>query len=137
MDHNIFYQNLISIPVISFLFAVLFKWFFSYLSTWKILFKKAFSSGGMPSVHSAVVASLTTWIALKHWVWSDLFAICLGFTVIIIYDAINIRYEAWLHASAINKLSWEKFNEHLWHLPSEAFVWSMLWIFIALVLFYI
>jgi len=88
----------------------------------------------MPSVHSAVVTSLTTAVALKTWIHSDLFAICLGFTVIIIYDAINIRYEAGLHAIAINKLLWEKFKEKLWHLPSEAFAGSVLGIIIATIL---
>lgn len=137
MEYNFFYSHVISIPAISFLVSVFFKWFFYYLNHWKIEFKKALSSWGMPSVHSAVVTALTTRVAFKYWVWSDLFAICLGFTVIIIYDAINIRYEAWLHASAINKLLWEKFKEHLWHLPSEAFAWSMVWILVALILFYI
>jgi len=48
----------------------------------------------MPSVHSSVVVSLATAFALKHGVHSDTFAIVMGFTVIIIYDAINVRYEA-------------------------------------------
>lgn len=137
MDFNIFYSHLISIPTIAFFMAVLIKWLSFYYNTWKINLKKALSSWWMPSVHSAVVTSLTTAIALKYWVSSDLFAISLWFTVIIIYDAINIRYEAWLHAWAINKLLWEKFKEHLWHLPSEAFAWSLLWVISALFLFYI
>ena len=103
----------------------------------KFNIKKALGSGGMPSVHSAVVTSLTTAVALKYWVSSDLFAISLGFTVIIIYDAINIRYEAGLHAVAINRLIWEKFKESLGHLPSEAFAGSVLGIVTALFLFYI
>jgi len=48
----------------------------------------------MPSAHSAVVVSLTTAIALQHGIDSDFFAIAMSFTVIILYDAINIRYEA-------------------------------------------
>jgi acid phosphatase family membrane protein YuiD len=62
----------------------------------------------------------------------------LAFTMIIIYDAINVRFEAGLHASAINQHLWEKkFKESLGHLPSEAFAGSVLWIFIAFVLFYV
>jgi acid phosphatase family membrane protein YuiD len=62
----------------------------------------------------------------------------MAFTVIIIYDAINVRFEAWQHAIAINKSLWEKkFKESLWHLPSEAFAWSLLWIIVALLLYYI
>jgi len=57
----------------------------------------------MPSVHSSVVVSLATAFAIKYGVQSDLFAIVMAFTVIIIYDAINVRFEAGLHAEAINK----------------------------------
>jgi acid phosphatase family membrane protein YuiD len=48
----------------------------------------------MPSAHTAVAVSLTTAIAIKHGIWSDLFAISMAFTIIIIYDAINVRFEA-------------------------------------------
>jgi uncharacterized protein len=48
----------------------------------------------MPSVHSALVVSITTAIAIKYGIASDLFAIALSFTVIILYDAINVRFEA-------------------------------------------
>lgn len=136
MEYNFFYLNLITIPMIAFIVWIITKWLFVF-SSWKFSVKKAISSWWMPSVHSVVVASLSTAVALKYWILSDLFAISLWFSVIIIYDAINIRYEAWLHAWAINKLLWEKFKESLWHLPSEVFVWSILWIIIALFLFYI
>jgi len=89
----------------------------------------------MPSVHSSVVVSLAAAFAIKYWVQSDLFAIVMAFTVIIIYDAINVRFEAGLHAEAINKAMWEKrFKESLGHLPSEAFAGSILGILVAIVL---
>lgn len=99
MEFNIFYSHLISIPSMA-LIAVIIKWISSMYESGKFNIKGSWS-GWMPSVHSAVVTSLTTAVALKYWISSDLFAISLGFTVIIIYDAINIRYEAWLHAVAI------------------------------------
>ncbi len=135
MEHNFFYQNLIFIPSIAFILAVIIKGFSSKLKIGTFNMRRALSSGWMPSVHSAVVTSLTTAVGLKLWVWHDLFAVCLGFTVIIIYDAINVRYEAWLHATAINKLVGEKFKEQLWHKPSEAFAGSLLWIFTAFVIY--
>jgi acid phosphatase family membrane protein YuiD len=62
----------------------------------------------------------------------------MAFTVIIIYDAINVRFEAGQHAVAINESLWEKkFKESLWHLPSEAFVWSLLGLVVALILYLI
>jgi len=136
---NIFYEYLILVPAIAFVVSAFVKGFLSWFVSGVFSLRDALASGGMPSVHSAVVTSLTTAVALKHGIGSDFFAISLGFTVIIIYDAINIRYEAGLHAVAINKLklSGEKFKESLGHLPSEAFAGSMLGILISLGLYYI
>jgi acid phosphatase family membrane protein YuiD len=62
----------------------------------------------------------------------------MAFTGIIIYDALNVRFEAGLHASTINDFLWEKrFKESLWHLPSEAFVWSILGIIVAVILSFV
>jgi len=136
--YNFFYSHLILIPAIAFILTVFLKGFFTWLYTGRINISKALGSGWMPSAHSAVVVSLATAIAIKYWINSDLFAITMAFTGIIIYDALNVRFEAGLHASTINDFLGEKrFKESLWHLPSEAFVWSLIWIFIAVVLKYI
>lgn len=134
---NSFYNNIIIVPVISFIVTVLIKWILIRIKSGKVDINKSLWSWWMPSVHSSVVVSLVTAIALKNSLNSDLFAIAMTFTVIIIYDAINVRFEAWLHASAINKSIWEKrFKESLWHLPSEAFAWSLIGIGVALVLYF-
>lgn len=135
MENNIFYSNIILIPFISFALSVFLKWFILKITTWEWNNTRAFWSWWMPSAHSSVVVSLATAMAIKHWVSSDYFAIAMAFTVIIIYDAINVRFEAWLHASAINESIWEKrFKESLWHLPSEAFAGSLIWIIVAIIL---
>lgn len=136
---NIFYENnIILVPAVAFMITVFLKWIYVKISTWKIDLSKALWSWGMPSVHSAVVVSLATAIAIKYGIHSDLFAIAMTFTVIIIYDAINVRFEAGQHAIAINESIWhKKFKESLWHLPSEAFAWSILWIVVAVCLYYI
>jgi len=132
---NFFYSHLILIPLFAFFLSVFLKWFFVWLFTGRIDLSKALWSWWMPSAHSAVVVSLATAVAIKYWVDSDLFAITMAFTGIIIYDALNVRFEAGLHASTINDFLWEKrFKESLWHLPSEAFAWSMLWIIVAVLL---
>ena len=138
MEFNFYYQHLLLIPSITFVITVIIKWFFVKLKTWKIDISKALWSWWMPSVHSSVVVSLATAMAIKFWIASDEFALAMTFTVIIIYDAINVRFEAWQHAAAINKSLWEKkFKESLWHLPSEAFAWSILGIIIAVIIFYV
>lgn len=140
VELNLFYTNLLFlIPGIAFIVASALKWILIRIYTWKTLnVVDFFWSWWMPSWHSAIVTSLTTAVAIKNWIFSDEFAITIAFTVIIIYDAINVRYEAWKHAKAINNILWKKkFNESLWHLPSEAFAWSLVWIITAIVLYFL
>ncbi len=138
MEFNFFYEHLLLVPAITFVITVLLKWLFVKLKTWEVDVSKALWSWWMPSVHSSVVVSLATAVAIKYWIQSDLFAIAMTFTVIIIYDAINVRFEAGQHAAAINLSLWEKkFRESLGHLPSEAFAWSIVWIIIAVLIKFI
>lgn len=126
------------IPGVAFIATVIFKLFFFKLTTWKWKFDSALWSWWMPSAHSAVMTSLATAIAIKYWTNSDLFAITITITVITIYDAVNVRYQAWLHAKALNKLlDKNKYNESLGHLPSEAFAGWILWILVAIILYFV
>lgn len=136
MELNVYYDNLILVPAIAFVITVFIKGLVVRFKTGKIDISRAVWSGGMPSVHSSVVVSLTAALALKYGFNSDYFALAMAFTVIIIYDAINVRFEAGQHAAAINDSLWEKrFKESLWHLPSEAFAGSITWILVAVWLF--
>ena len=108
MDLNIYYENLILVPAVAFVVTVFLKWISIKIKTGKLDLAWALWSWWMPSVHSSVVVSLATAVAIKHGINSDLFAISMAFTVIIIYDAINVRFEAWQHAIAINESIWEK-----------------------------
>jgi len=133
-----FYDHLILVPAIAFVISVIIKGIISIIKKGKLDLSIALWSGWMPSAHTAVAVSLTTAIAIKNTIWSDLFAISMAFTIIIIYDAINVRFEAGLHASALNKYIGEaRFREKLWHLPSEAFAGAVLWMFVAIVLYYV
>ena len=93
-------------------------------------------SGGMPSVHSALVTSLSTAIGIKYGIFHDMFLICLVFSTIIIYDAINVRFEAGLHAKALNSIMMEEqiLNESIGHRPEEALAGSIVGIIVAMVL---
>ncbi|XP_048233566.1 uncharacterized protein LOC8263522 isoform X2 [Ricinus communis] len=57
-----------------------------------------FASGGMPSSHSALCTALTTSVALCHGVADSLFPVCLGFSLIVMYDAIGVRRHAGMQA---------------------------------------
>nr|XP_012569586.1 uncharacterized protein LOC101510355 isoform X2 [Cicer arietinum] len=59
------------------------------------------SSGGMPSSHSALCTALTTSVAICHGVADSLFPVCLGFSLIVMYDAIGVRRHAGIQAQKI------------------------------------
>lgn len=64
----------------------------------------AFSTGGMPSSHTAGVAALTTSIGILEGVGSNAFAIAFVFSIIIMFDASGVRRHAGEQAVVLNKL---------------------------------
>ncbi len=61
-------------------------------------------SGGMPSGHSAAMSALTTCIGMLAGFSSGLFALALAVTLVIIYDAIHVRYAVGVQGQALNQL---------------------------------
>lgn len=62
------------------------------------------ASGGMPSSHSALCTALTTSVALCHGVADSLFPVCLGFSLIVMYDATGVRRHAGMQAEVRSNL---------------------------------
>jgi acid phosphatase family membrane protein YuiD len=52
----------------------------------------------MPSSHSALCTALTASVALCHGVRDALFPVCLGFSLIVMYDATGVRRHAGMQA---------------------------------------
>ncbi|KAG0613558.1 hypothetical protein M758_6G111800 [Ceratodon purpureus] len=75
---------------------------------WKMLV----GSGGMPSSHSALCVGLTTAVALCHGVGDSLFPVCLGFTLIVMYDAAGVRRHAGRQAEVLNMIVEDLFQGH-------------------------
>ncbi|GAA5514815.1 hypothetical protein Dcar01_03576 [Deinococcus carri] len=61
-------------------------------------------TGGMPSSHSAMVAALTTGIALEFGLGSPLFAASAVFALIVMYDATGVRHSSGVQARLLNEL---------------------------------
>lgn len=101
---------------------------------------KMLGSGGMPSAHSTFVVSILTAMGIKHGITSDYFTISLVFAIIVIYDAMNIRYQSGLHAKAINKMNSHEdysLNESLGHTPLEAFAGGLVGLTTAAILMFL
>lgn len=112
----------------------------TYLTKEKIDFTLAFTTGGMPSSHGATVTALATSVFL-HEGLSTAFVISLFFAVIVMVDAIGVRFETGRQGMVLNRLmkkhkvDEDTFNEHVGHTPLQVLVGALLGCFLAF-LFY-
>ncbi|WP_430784585.1 divergent PAP2 family protein [Virgibacillus flavescens] len=116
----------------------------------------AFSTGGMPSSHSAAVTALSTGVGIVDGVTSTTFAVACVFSIIIMFDASGVRRQAGEQAVILNQLTkdfnhfvegakgWNKkpelekrkeLKELLGHQPIEVFFGGLSGIVIAFLLY--
>lgn len=107
---------------------------------------RMWETGGMPSSHSAAVTSLATCVGILDGFKSVEFAICVIFSIIIMYDAAGIRRAAGKHAGILNslmeimkerehiKIKQTQLKELLGHEPIEVIAGAILGIVIALLM---
>ena len=102
------------------LIAVLIAWLLAqslkvpifYLQKHRWNWALMFSTGGMPSSHSALIVSAAASIGFNIGLNSPLFALAVAIAMIIVYDATGIRRQAGLHAQKINILIDELLKGH-------------------------
>ena len=63
------------------------------------------SAGGFPSAHSAFVTALTVSIGVRSGLGTDVFAVALVFSLIVIYDAYRLRGHVQALARRVNQLA--------------------------------
>lgn len=73
--------------------------------------ERLFGSGGMPSSHSATVCALTTASGIKYGVGSFEFAVSFVLSMIVMYDAMNVRMETGKQAKLLNRVFFENILE--------------------------
>ncbi len=105
-----------------------------------------FSSGGMPSSHSALITSITLSIGLIYGFDSPVFALAFAIAMIVVYDAAGVRREAGRHAEKINILINEFFSgypisekqlkEVIGHTPAQVLAGVLLGLGTALLFFW-
>lgn len=88
--------------LVSIIFAQIIKIPIQFVITKKFKPSLAFSTGGMPSSHSAAVAALTTGVGILNGVTSTTFAIAFVFSVIVMFDATGVRRQAGEQAVVLN-----------------------------------
>lgn len=135
------------IPLITWLVAQMIKFGIAVLQG-KYRPSLLFSSGGMPSVHSATVASLATVALIEGGPTSPLFGITGVFAAIVMYDSLGVRRAAGEQAKVLNLLiedlstngavktpkKYGHLKEILGHRPLEVAIGLMLGVAVAALL---
>ena len=92
--------------------AACIAWFIA--QAWKVLanlyhnkkldLKLMTASGGMPSSHTALVCATSTKVGMLEGFDSSLFAVCVVFSLIVMYDAAGVRQAVGIQAKLLNQL---------------------------------
>jgi hypothetical protein len=138
-------HSLLIIPAVVWVVAQLLKLTFNLDKDWRTNLRTLITSGGMPSAHVAFVSALTTAVALRDGLSSDLFAVTAAFAAIVSYDAMGVRFASGEQAKAINRLvervlhgkrnEFDVLREELGHRPSEVAGGVLLGVLLALIIY--
>lgn len=91
--------------------AQVLKFLISWLIDRKMDWRRCFGMGGMPSSHTAFVFSLTLAAGLTEGFQSTYFALAFALMVVVVYDAMGVRYETGRQGKIINQILRELFME--------------------------
>ena len=139
-----FFGNYILISaILGWMMAQFLKLFTGLLTERKFSLKLMFSNGGMPSSHSATVMALCSACAVKEGFASPYFAISVVLAVIVMNDALGVRYETGEQAKILNKITKELFSgssaeintglkELVGHTPFQVFMGAVLGIVVGI-----
>lgn len=125
--------EVISCGILSAFFAQVIKFILFTIKSRKVNFKIFSTTGGMPSSHSAGVMGLSTLVGILQGYDSIIFAVSLGMSLIIMYDAAGLRRAAGKTAACLNRMMEDfyhhdlqsvggKLKELLGHTPLEVFI---------------
>ena len=119
--------------LVSCLSAQILKIVFNFFSAGELRFGIIFETGGMPSSHSALMTAITSGLGMDLGFDNSIFALAVGVSLIVMYDASGVRRSAGLNAKEINKLSKSldekstlNLKESLGHSKLEVIVGSIL-----------
>jgi acid phosphatase family membrane protein YuiD len=107
----------------------------------EVLMTIVWRTGGMPSSHAALVSALTTSVAIREGLQSNLFAVIFFTSLIIMRDAMGVRRSSGIQGKSLNSLGrnleerfgleYHPIKEVQGHTPLEVAIGALLGIFIA------
>lgn len=135
----------IIIPLVAVAICQILKFLIEIITNKKVsIIRLLDGAGGLPSSHSTLTSCLTTLIGLNMGFASPIFALSTVFTLIVMYDAMGIRYETEKQAKVINKITKQikldnltgelkNLKEEVGHKPIEVFCGLILGIVLGIV----
>ena len=120
--------------------ASLVKVIIYFIKKKRISKKPVFSTGGMPSAHTAPVVALTTIIAFVDGINSVVFAISLMFSIVVMTDAIFVRRAVGEQGEAIKKLLPKDVKQPYFargHKPLEVLIGGLIGVIVGIATFLI
>ena len=103
---------------------------------------KILLSGGMPSAHSAIVVSMAVFLGLQDGLNSSVFGLSVWLSIIVMYDAMMVRYSSGMQGEALNNLIVEqgsklkKLRVAHGHTPVEVLAGALIGAVVAIVVFF-
>ena len=111
-------------------------------SLYELVENLIWKTGGLPSSHSALVASLSTTVGFRNGISSDIFILSLCFFMVTIHDAVGVRRSNGIQAQKINEIGrllnkkdiidYKPIREVNGHTPMEVTIGCLLGFFIGL-----
>lgn len=95
-------NHVLDVSLLCWLVAQSLKVIFVLIQQKKLDLRRMVGSGGMPSSHTAFVTGLTTAVAYEAGYQSPLFAACVVLSLVVMYDATNVRKAAGDQATILN-----------------------------------
>jgi len=131
----------------AFLLSQVAKVIYYFVKDKKLDLMHFFEAAGMPSTHSAMSTAMTLMIGLTEGFASSLFAVAVVFTIIVMYDAMGVRFAAGQQAIVLNKIiediysekvtEKERMKELIGHTPTEVFMGGIVGIITAVIAYLI
>ena len=128
----------------------MFKCISNLILTKKFSIERLFGDGGMPSGHSATVVSVAVATGLYEGFDSPIFAVAMIVAIVVMHDAMNVRYQAGKQAELLNAMAdmfekltgadlpnEEKLKELLGHTPLQVAAGCLLGIATAIIMYLI
>lgn len=141
-------NRILVVGVVSWFLAQVFKCISNLILTKKFSLERLFGDGGMPSGHSATVVSVAVATGLYQGFDSAVFAVAMIVAIVVMHDAMNVRYQAGKQAELINVMAEmfekvtgtdlpneEKLKELLGHTPLQVAAGCLLGVATAVIMY--